>query len=70
MGSPSSAEHGGKSLDSDGSFGEKVAPLSITRPPSIDPSASANDPPDGGVLAWLQVAGGFFVLLNTWYVYE
>lgn len=25
-------------------------------------------PPDGGLKAWLQVAGSFFLYFNTWYV--
>lgn len=28
----------------------------------------ATTPPDGGWRAWLQVAGGFFVFFNIWYV--
>jgi hypothetical protein len=66
MSSHSRVEHGEKVLDSDYSFGEKSQPL--TSPSSINPNA--DDAPDGGVLAWLQVAGGFFVLMNTWYVYN
>lgn len=66
MSSHSRVEHGEKVFDSDHSFGEKSQPL--TSRSAIDPSA--DDPPDGGALAWLQVAGGFFVLMNTWYVYK
>lgn len=25
-----------------------------------------NDIPDGGTLAWMQVAGGFFLFFNSW----
>jgi hypothetical protein len=62
----SRVEHGEKVFGSDCSLREKSQPL--TNPSSINPSA--DDPPDGGALAWLQVAGGFFVIMNTWYVYK
>lgn len=26
------------------------------------------DIPDGGLVAWLQVLGGFFMFFNSWYV--
>lgn len=29
--------------------------------------APANEPPNGGVTAWLQVLGSFILFLNTWY---
>jgi hypothetical protein len=67
MGSRSLANHGANRPDSECSFKEKSASLPLTSFPSIDPSD--NGPTDGGLLAWLQVAGGFFVLMNTWYVY-
>ena len=30
--------------------------------------ASRPEIPDGGLFAWLQVAGAFCIFLNTWYV--
>lgn len=60
----SRVEHGAKVLDSDCSFEEKSASQPLTSPSSIN--TIAGDPPDGGALAWLQVAGGFFVFMNTW----
>lgn len=27
-------------------------------------------PPDGGLRAWLQVAGCFFLYFNVWYVFQ
>ena len=29
---------------------------------------SPTDVPDGGLTAWLQVLGGFFLIFSTWYV--
>ncbi|KAI0247525.1 major facilitator superfamily domain-containing protein [Lactifluus subvellereus] len=63
MGSPRfRAEHSDKSLES--------YSFDSGHPPILD-SASATDastdpPPDGGTLAWLQVAASFFVFMNTW----
>lgn len=28
----------------------------------------ADEPPDGGLLAWLQVLGCYFLFFNSWYV--
>ncbi|KAI0263581.1 MFS general substrate transporter [Gloeopeniophorella convolvens] len=40
---------------------------SATDPPSAVPHSHPHGPPpDGGVLAWVQVAAAFFVLMNTW----
>lgn len=37
-----------------------------------DISSNAQDAPspvpNGGIVAWLQVMGSFFLFLNTWYV--
>jgi hypothetical protein len=66
MGSRSRADHSANLPDSECSFEEKPASLVITGSPSTDPGA--DNPPDGGLLAWLQVAGGFFIIMNTWYV--
>ena len=32
-------------------------------------SAEAGDPPNGGLKAWLQVAGSFFLFFNSWQVH-
>jgi hypothetical protein len=68
MDSCSPARHDVKLPESECSFEEKYASLPITGSPLAD--QSADEPPDGGVLAWLQVTGSFFVLMNTWYVYR
>lgn len=34
------------------------------RPPPKVPDA----PPNGGLVAWLQVLGGFFIFFNSWFV--
>ena len=42
---------------------EELAPVPSEHekgPPPVQP------PPDGGLLAWLQVAGGFCLAFNTW----
>lgn len=31
------------------------------------PKPGPGPPPDGGLVAWLQVVGGFFLNFNTWY---
>jgi hypothetical protein len=62
MGSRSRAEHNGKIIDSVYS----VEALPATYPTLTHPILG--DAPDGGTLAWLQVAGSFFVLMNTWCV--
>ena len=31
-------------------------------------SAASSKPPNGGVRAWLQVLGAFFIFWNSWYV--
>ncbi len=40
--------------------------------PSIEgtvaiPATGYDDPPNGGLVAWLQVAGSFFLFFNSWY---
>jgi hypothetical protein len=42
--------------------GEKLA---LQRSKSVTNAASI---PDGGLVAWLQVLGAFFLLFNSWYV--
>lgn len=31
-------------------------------------TSSYDHPPDGGLMAWLQVAGSFSLYFNTWYI--
>jgi hypothetical protein len=45
-----------------GKEGEKLA---LQRSKSVTNAASI---PDGGLVAWLQVLGAFFLLFNSWYV--
>jgi hypothetical protein len=67
MDSPSRDEHKGKIFDSDDVLSyTRSVPLSTLPAPSTD--TSLEKAPDGGVLAWFQVAGCFFVLMNTWSV--
>lgn len=44
---------------------DQTTPLEKPEPALPTP---ANDPPDGGLKAWLQVVGSFFLFFNTWYV--
>ena len=58
---------------------ETTSTLEVTQdgrssPPSDQPAqavaekpAGPGPPPDGGTKAWLQVVGGFLLVLNTWY---
>jgi hypothetical protein len=48
------------SIDSEKQEHEEV----ITPPAQAGPPA----PPNGGLKAWLAVAGGFLFVLNSWYV--
>jgi len=67
MGSPSRAGHTGKVLYVDYSVEAKSASQAIPCTPATDRSLD-DTPPDGGTLAWVQVSGCFFVLMNTWSV--
>lgn len=42
---------------------EAEAGLSQPKPPAGPPEGP---PPNGGLTAWLQVLGGFFLFFNTW----
>ena len=33
---------------------------------SKETSRQPEDPPDGGLMAWFQVMGAFFIFFNTW----
>jgi hypothetical protein len=74
MGSPSRDEHKGKIFDPDCPLHTSLDILSDTRsvplsiPPAPSTDISLENAPDGGVLAWFQVVGCFFVLMNTWCV--
>ena len=48
----------------------KEMPSEMLEPGRLDKPQKtiAATPPDGGWRAWLQVAGGFFVFFNIWYV--
>jgi len=65
MGSLSRTGHTGKVLHSDYSVDIKSVSQAIPFP--FETHRSPGDaPPDGGTLAWVQVAASFFVLMNTW----
>jgi hypothetical protein len=42
------------------SDGEKVVPVQEAA------SQTPSPPPNGGLVAWLQVAGAFFLFFNSW----
>jgi hypothetical protein len=46
--------------------GEVLEPIQ-SRHPSVK---DASKIPNGGLWAWLQVLGGFFLLFNSWYVFS
>ena len=37
--------------------------------PAAEQPTGPGPPPDGGTKAWLQVVGGFLLVLNTWFVH-
>lgn len=51
---------------------EEQPPTSISEKAEAAPAAEQptgpGPPPDGGTKAWLQVVGGFLLVLNTWFV--
>jgi hypothetical protein len=58
------AEQTGKSLELNSFDSAGTPPLDSAS--AMD--ASTDPAPDGGTLAWLQVAASFFVFMNTWCV--
>lgn len=77
MGVPDPEKHSGASsgADTPTAAGENPAAEAQVRPSAVDaapvePPAKAEEqppaPPDGGVLAWLQVLGSFFLFMNSW----
>lgn len=55
----------GTSGDLEKSSGQET-PNDATPPAPVKPPMF--EVPDGGLVAWLQVAGGFSLFFNTWYV--
>lgn len=49
---------------SPGFHNEKEEPKAA--PPVRPPGPPGGPPPDGGLTAWLQVLGGYFLFMNTW----
>ncbi|TVY56138.1 Fujikurins efflux protein, partial [Lachnellula cervina] len=45
---------------------EAPAPVSVLSTPAANASANANEVPNGGLTAWLQVLGSFFLMMNCW----
>lgn len=44
-----------------------VEPEADTLPPKVENQEQQPEPPpNGGLLAWLQVAGSFFLFFNCW----
>lgn len=50
----------------DKSLGEE-SEIIAEEPPQVAPNPHG-DIPNGGVVAWLQVLGSFFLFFNSWYV--
>lgn len=42
-------------------------PIDASNVPPVRAGAYSS-PPNGGLVAWLQVAGSFFLFFNSWYV--
>ncbi|KAH9992527.1 MFS general substrate transporter [Russula compacta] len=68
MGCYSRAEHCQSLPDSDFSVEAKSVSLPTLEPPAPHPNPDCA--PDGGTLAWFQVAASFFVLMNTWGIFN
>ncbi|MCJ1383129.1 hypothetical protein MMC17_006242 [Xylographa soralifera] len=51
--------------DNDSVIHGNQSPVPLQSPPNTQASPSPV-PPNGGILAWLQVAGSFCIFLNTW----
>ena len=47
-------------------FGSRFPKVEKSSAPSRPPGPPGGPPPDGGLTAWLQVLGGFFLFMNTW----
>lgn len=47
---------------------EKMAPVNLDNDTGITPAPTGGPsaPPNGGLIAWLQVAAGFMIFFNTW----
>jgi hypothetical protein len=41
-------------------------PTEPSGPPEKGAGASPGPPPNGGLIAWLQVVAGFFIFFNSW----
>ncbi|KAL4941277.1 major facilitator superfamily domain-containing protein [Aspergillus oleicola] len=50
----------------DNSFSHETDEKLTPSPPLAPSSAAIPPPPDGGLMAWLQVAAGFILFFNTW----
>jgi len=47
---------------------EKAGKDDSNTPATTTPIAPGSDIPDGGLTAWLQVIGAFFLIFNSWCV--
>lgn len=60
-------EHPGKETDANGATSDGQADIALEPVRSAHPSVrDASKIPNGGLLAWLQVLGAFFLLFNSW----
>jgi hypothetical protein len=60
MSSHSDLEKASLDIGEPGSGGVAQAPPSAPAAPAVGP------PPNGGLKAWSQVVGAFFLMVNTW----
>ena len=44
-----------------------ITPEEANQPSVVEKSNDPGPPPDGGLTAWVQVAGSFFLFFNSWY---
>lgn len=54
-----------ETASSENNSNSKIDSPAIPKPESVKP-AGPPPPPNGGLTAWLQVAGGFMIFFNTW----
>ena len=50
-----------------GGISDKMSTNAFAKQPANSVSKPPEPPPDGGLVAWLQVMGAFFLMFNTWY---
>jgi hypothetical protein len=51
---------------SDGGSNRSVIEVAYDAPANLTPAIGDEAPPNGGLVAWLQVLGAFFLFFNSW----